>query len=478
MNARSISFQMTLWYAGLLAGVFALLGCMTYLALQHYLEADFEESRFRLARQIAQFLIPELKQNGRTGLNDEIGARYAPEVNNRYVRIQENDGSVLYRSGPPRDGSFDPGVIERQPWPTQTETSRREPLAEGREMLITSFLLRGPEGERYLIESGAAMDAIQSVLRHLLVMLAVGLPVATAIAAAGGYFLIKRALLPVSRITASAEHITSRSLGERLPVAHTGDELERLSNSLNRMITRLDDAFQYTRRFVADASHELRTPLTVLRGELEALLENKTLTPEMRDTAASSLEEAERLANIVEGLFALSRLDAGEAQRESARFDLGQLAVSTAEQMALLAEDKNISVTCEAGHGATIEGDRSRLKQVIVNLLDNAIKFTSEAGAIKIRVWSAENSGILEVTDNGIGIPTDALPHVFERFFRVDKARSRELGGAGLGLSIVQSIVTAHHGRVTAASFPGQGSCFRVELPLASPETENKQAPA
>jgi signal transduction histidine kinase len=234
------------------------------------------------------------------------------------------------------------------------------------------------------------------------------------------------------------------------------------------MIDRLEQAFQYSRRFVADASHELRTPLTILRGELESFAQEPGLSEELRDRVGSALEEVERLVNIVEGLFAISRLDAGEAQAEWVRFDLAELASSTADQMSLLAEDKQISLTCSAPSQVWIEGDRARLKQVIVNLLDNAIKYTGQGGAIALRVVSNGNHASLEVEDTGMGIPREALSRVFERFYRVDKARSRELGGAGLGLSIVKSICTAHHGRVEASSQPGQGSRFRVELPLAA----------
>jgi heavy metal sensor kinase len=303
--------------------------------------------------------------------------------------------------------------------------------------------------------------------------LAIGLPVVTLVAVGSGYFLVKRALRPVDQIVASAEQISSHNLSERLPAAQTGDELERLSVALNRMIERLDHAFQYSRRFVADASHELRTPMTVLQGELESLVQEPRLDAEWRERLGSVLEEIERLVNIVEGLFAISRLDAGEAQVEWVKFDLAQLAASTVDQMSLLGEDKQIQLSCNGSKGVWVEGDRSRMKQVVVNLLDNAIKYTSEGGAVTLRVTAQNGQAVLEVADNGIGIPTEALPRVFERFYRVDKARSRKQGGAGLGLSIVKSICTAHHGRVEAFSTPGKGSTFRVELPLTKTDEQH-----
>ena len=271
------------------------------------------------------------------------------------------------------------------------------------------------------------------------------------------------------QIARSAEQITLHNLDGQLPLAPTGDELEQLSLALNRMISRLREAFEQNRRFLADASHELRTPLTALRGELESAVEQARPLPELRDKVGSALEEVDRLAKIVENLFAIARLDAGEAQQEWSRFDLGPLAAGTADQMSLLAEDKGISVNCNVEQEVNVEGDRARIKQVVVNLLDNAIKYTPPGGSIHLNVHARDRKAILEVVDTGIGIPAVALPHLFERFFRVDGARSREVGGAGLGLAIVKSICTAHGGQVEVESAEGRGSRFTVKLPLAQP---------
>jgi signal transduction histidine kinase len=230
---------------------------------------------------------------------------------------------------------------------------------------------------------------------------------------------------------------------------------------------RLSEALEQNRRFVADASHELRTPLAALRGELESGVEQARALPELNDRAGSALEEVERLTKIVDALFAISRLDAGESQQEWARFDLAALAASTTEQMSLLAVDKGISVGCDVEGKVSVEGDRFRIKQVVVNLLDNAIKYTSPEGTVSLNIHARDGKAVIEVVDTGIGIPAGALPHIFERFFRVDKARSREAGGAGLGLAIVKSICTAHGGQVFVESAEGRGSRFTVELPLA-----------
>ncbi len=475
MNTRSIKFQLIVWYAAVLIGSLVLLGSVTYLALQRSLVGALKENQLRRARQVAQLLREELERHQEARAGEEVEARYAPGLNDRFVRITRRDGVLLYLSKPPKDQSFDPAALPPPKWPAQTEASSQAALVGGRRMLLTSHLVTTPVNGSFLVETGAPMDQVQADLRKWLAFLLTMLPAVALIALGGGYVLLKRSLYPVDQIAATAERLSSQNLSERLPVPQSGDELERLSLALNRMIERLEAAFQYSRRFLADASHELRTPLTVLRGELESLVQEPQFTEEWRERLGSALEEVERLARIVEGLFAISRLDAGEAAAEWVKFDLAQLATATADQMALLAEDKSIRITCEAAKAVWVEGDRARLKQVIVNLLDNAIKYTPHGGAVSLMVQPKDNKALVEVADNGMGIPPEALPRVFERFFRVDQARSRDQGGAGLGLSIAKSICTAHQGRIEVSSTPGRGSRFRVELPLVAAPANNNQ---
>jgi heavy metal sensor kinase len=466
MNTRSIRFRLTVWYAGLLAALLLFFGATTWFGLRQYLNWSLKESLRNQAQQIGENFLVDTHVSGESYVIEEINEHYAPELNNRYVRVTRGDGSVLYASGQPKDGGFDPSSLPALPSSAGKEFTREARLPGG-ELLIHALPFAARDGSRFLIEVGAPIGQLEDALHGLLLALTLGLPLTVLVAISGGYLLMRRALRPVDEITRSAEQITSKNLSQRLPVAPTGDELERLSVALNRMISRLDESFQYLRRFSADASHELRTPLTVLRGELEALAQKESLDRSVRETVSSALEETERLTKIVESLLAISRLDAGEARMERERFDLAELAVATADQMRLLAEDKNVSLDCERSGGVEIEGDRARLKQVIVNLLDNAIKYTPAGGSVRLRVSGANSDALLVVEDSGIGIPAEAAPHVFERFYRADKARSRQMGGAGLGLAIVKSIVTAHGGEVAVESVEGQGSRFRVRLSLA-----------
>jgi heavy metal sensor kinase len=467
MNIRSISFRLVAWYAGLLTGIFLLLCAVLYLDLRHFLEKDLRQSQARRARQIANTLLIHVKQTGEPYVASQTKDWYEPEINDRFIRITRADGTLIYVSGAPKDGSFDPAEVPIFSPPSQPESYRKLTLSSDKTLLIASLNFQSSDNPAYLVEFGELLDPVETMLNHLFLQLAWGLPVAVIIIAGGGYLLVHRALKPVEQITRAAERITQHNLSERLPVTHTGDELERLSVSLNRMITRLDEAFQNSKRFVADASHDLRTPLTILRGELENFAEDVRLDSELHDRVGSMLEEVVHLGKIVEQLFTLSRLDAGEAQTEWTHFDLTELAQTTAEQMNLLAVDKGISISCDAHQPMPVKGNRVRLKQVVVNLLDNAIKYTPAKGAIRLRVHGVNGHAVLEVEDNGIGIPPDALPHIFERFYRVDQARSADSESAGLGLAIVKSICIAHGAEVEAQSAIGNGSCFRIKLPLS-----------
>ncbi len=466
MNTRSLSFRLVTWYAGVLTLVFVVLGSLTLVFLRHYLESAVLDTQARRARQIADTLIASVDRTGDEVMTRQVEELYSPVVNDRFIRITSDHGSVLYVSGAPHDGTFVPAdvpALGAAPFDRDGVFERKVELSSG------SLLIGAVASRHHVVEVGISTARTEETLRQVLSLLAVGLPLGVLIAVSGGFVLVRRALNPVNHIARKAEDISQHNLSERLPVVHSGDELEHLSISLNKMIARLEDAIQTSKQFVADASHELRTPLTVLRGELESLAQDVQLRSQTRESLGSLLEEVDRLSEVVESLLALSKLDAGEAIAERVRFDLGELVSTTAEQMSLLAEDKQIRVECDAAPSVFVEGDRSRMKQVVVNLLDNAIKYTPNGGHILLRIASESDNAVLEVVDNGIGIPAEALPHMFKRFFRVDdsRSRSREQGGAGLGLSIVKSICTAQGAEVDVMSRPGGGSCFRIRQPLA-----------
>ena len=467
MNVRSLRVRMTAWYAGLLMGALLLFGVSVYLGLERYLDWTLQDVLTAECRTIGTELLSQLPGKNMQWLETEINEAYAPEVNARFIRVSQKGAGVIYLSGAPKEGIFEPSQV---PFSDSklTENVRRINLVTGQELLIKSMSFTTPNGSRFLVESGMPYRQIQGVLHGLLVTLAIYTPLLVFLAIAGGYWLMRRSLQPIDEITERAEGITSTNLSERLPVIRTGDELERLSAALNRMIGRLDDAFEHIHRFSADASHELRTPLTILQLELEGIVNDHSLSSPLEEQLGSALEETHRMSRIVESLLTISRLDAGETKLDRLPLDLGKLVNSTSSEMKILAQEKSITLRATA-EKVWVRGDRTRLQEVIVNLVDNAIKYTPEGGQVEVRAKTEDGSAILEVEDDGIGIPAYAIPHVFERFYRVDKARSRASGGTGLGLSIVKAICVAHGGEIHAFSKDASGSCFRVELPLEPP---------
>ncbi len=467
MNHRSLAFRLAVWYALVLSATFALVGAGMHFGLAQYLRSGLNDSLRRRSVQVEEILQAAPAGVSDAQIADAINTRVAPEFNNRFVRITRAPATLVYRSGPPADQTFDPRNVAALagPWPSRT-TARRVATSAGPVMISATPL--STQSGSYLVELGTSLEPVESVQERLLLLLGMLLPVLVAFAAGGGYLLVQRALRPVEDMSETAAQISVQNLDERLPVMQTGDALQRLSLSLNHMLGRLRESVQASRRFLADASHELRTPLTVIKGELQELVRDES-SQELRDRLGSILEEVARLERLVSGLLALSRLDAGDAQREWVDVDLGELASSTVEQMRLVADDRGVQLDAARLRPLTVRGDRGRLKQVIVNLLDNAIKFTPRGGIVSLRTDQRPDLAVLEVRDTGVGIPREALPHVFERFFRADEARTRDgdaaQGGAGLGLSIVRSICTAHGAEIDVESAPGRGSCFRLKFP-------------
>jgi heavy metal sensor kinase len=466
VNTKSIRFRLIAGYTILITVVVLGFGTYTYMKVDSYLRQVLEQSLLRRAEAIATSLKADIYRLGETGFAKEVQDRYTPEQNDRFIRMSEGKQGVFYVSGQPIDRSFTASKVPLPgDWPPKPATFTVDAGGESK-LVLVAVKVTIPE-HQYLVELGFSEQGNDRVLRGLLTTLLIGLPVVIIVAATGGSVLLQSALRPVRDMIDKANEISHHELNARLPVHYTGDDLERLSITLNQMISRLEESLQNSRRFTSDASHELRTPLTIIHGELEQLLTRKDIPDSIGDRVASLMEETDRLIGIAEGLLALSRLDAGEALRENVRADLGELAATTAEQMSLLAEEKGIELTCLRHTSAEVKGDRSRLKQIIVNLLDNAIKYTPEHGKIRIEVRAEKRHAYLEVSDNGIGIPKDDLTRIFDRFHRADSVRSTAIHGAGLGLSIVRSICTAHGGTAYVENLANGGCKFVVRLPLA-----------
>jgi heavy metal sensor kinase len=311
----------------------------------------------------------------------------------------------------------------------------------------------------------ASLEEVDHELGELWTVLLTTVPIVLLLSGGLGYVLARKALAPMERLRLSTEEITADHLDRRLPVINPQDELGRLTETFNTMIGRLERSFAEIRRFTADASHELRTPLTAIRTEAEVALAKPLGLTEHQQLLGSILEECDRLTRLTDQLLALAREDVCAARQAQQRVNLAALVGEVAETMRPLADAKELRLDVEVNGATWVLGDAPRLREVFFNLIDNGIKYTPEGG--EVALWVGQNGleAVVTVRDTGIGIPPEHVPHIFDRFYRVDKARSRAEGGTGLGLSIAQSIAGAHGGRIELASTLGQGTTCTVRLP-------------
>jgi heavy metal sensor kinase len=465
MNRNSLRARVTAFYVSMLALALVLFSFAVYGGVRAYLTKSLEKDLSHTAETIVTDYLVPLQTKGQSWLLSEMTESYPPGISDPFIRVVQ-DGKILYESGDLRD----PLVrFSRLPLPadaSEINTFQRVTAESGQPLTIFVQSYAPPHGAPILIETASSMEPLNHLLQSLFMILLITTPAIIVGAAVGGHLLMAGPLRPVVVLTEQAEGIGRKALGERLSVIRSGDELERLSLALNRMIDRLEEALAHNQRFSADASHELRTPLTIIRGELEALIEISELPEQATEGITSALDEIDRMSRIVDNLMTISRLDGGGERVEMMPIELTTILKTTLDHMSLLAEEKNIALTCEAEALIWVTGDEMRVKQVIVNLVDNAIKYTMERGQVLVRLEALGQEAVLTVADTGIGIPAESLPYVFDRFYRTDKARSRAFGGTGLGLAIVKAICSAHNGTLAIESTENKGTTLRVSLPL------------
>jgi len=320
-------------------------------------------------------------------------------------------------------------------------------------------------GSNYLLFVGASMKPLEETVDSFLEGLAWLIPSGVLLAAIASWFMAGKALEPVAALGKAASEIVVSRLDRRLPIQGTNDELDQLAIQFNDTLARLEKAVDEMKQFTASISHEWRTPLAVLRGEAEVALMQTSSPEQYRRVLASQLEEFEKLTRMINQLLTLARAESGEVEIEQETVDLSAMAQKLTEDLEPVASSKNLTLSCNSAPSVTVCGDPGWLERVVLNLLDNAIKFTPAGGHVNVRVSQNGHSATLEVQDDGIGIPNEALPHIFERFYRSDPSRSDRSEGAGLGLSLVKWAVDQHHGSIEVESTPNKGSRFRMKLP-------------
>jgi heavy metal sensor kinase len=390
------------------------------------------------------------------------------EVIERYLEVQSPDGAVLFRND--RLGKQALGGLPFKGEGVGGYSERSLRLSDGTRVRAVSRL-HSLDGHPLLIRLAHSEEPIFSRLRELLWASVVVLPVMLGIAWLAGYGLARRALTPIQQMARRAQEITPEKLHARLPNDDTDDELGQLARVFNVTLGRLEEAFEQLRRFTSDASHELRTPLAMIRSVGEVGLQKDGTRAEYRDIVGSMLEEVNRLTSLVDNLLTISRADSGHIQLQRTVVPVMALAREAVGLFEILIEEKSQRAILEGDEQLQIEGDRIVLRQALVNIVHNAVKYSPAGEVISVRVGNGSGNRVsIEIQDNGPGIPAEDQPKVFDRFYRVDKARWRESGGAGLGLSIAKWAVEAHGGTIALSSEPNKGCTFRVTLPM-TPKT-------
>jgi heavy metal sensor kinase len=319
-----------------------------------------------------------------------------------------------------------------------------------------------------LRDARVPIDELNETLDEFAWMVILASPVVMLLASAGGYFMSRRAVDPVDRITRTARLIDAHNLAERLPLRGIDDELERLSETLNGMFARLDDAFRRIRQFTADASHELRTPVAIIRSTVEIARARPRTEAEYTAALDHILVETERTSSLIDDLLLLARADARTDRTLMERMDLSEVVRDACEEGRILADAAGVRFTSTIPSACATVGDPQALGRLFLILLDNAAKYTPAGGAVSVTMSVRDAIATIEIRDSGVGIAAHDLPHIFERFYRVAADRSRTTGGAGLGLAIAEWIATCHDGRILVESGLGAGSVFRVALPVVS----------
>jgi len=464
-NVRSIRFRLTFWYMLVLLIILIIFSGIVYFSLAQALRRNADDSMQSQAEWIAGVL--DMLDEGLDfeDFSEDLTEHIADREEKLYIQVRYGGGDIFYQSGQLNH------VLKASDHALQRASENKRTLETITDPIwgVLRFVTMPVEDDGeivYLVQVGASFREIQQVLRQLLLILLCSGIVALMASFFGGRFLAQRALKPVDEITKTARKIGAENLSQRLDVPSTEDELSRLVSTLNGMIERLERSFQQIRQFTGDASHELRTPLTAMRGQAEVILRKERTAEDYRQVLESNLEEMEWMSRIVENLLTLSRTDSGEIQLDINPVRLVQLIRDAHKECEVLADAKDIQVFLDEVQDIVVPGDKTRLRQMLLNLIDNAVKYTSRGGQIRLSLEMEDNFARIQVKDTGIGISPKDLPRIFDRFFRVDKARSREMGGSGLGLSIVQWIVNAHHGTIEVDSKLGDGSCFTISLPL------------
>ena len=462
---RRVDTKMALWYATTFLFSALLICGFLYYRLGHQLLKEIDRFLLDETKEIHGLLSRPDAQLPFAQFEEEIkGRKYYPF----FFQVLDKKGEPLYTSAYCREVGYVPSAEiltrakERKGTRESVHTSRRRTPFR---VISTPFYKDGVL--THIVQIGTPLHFVRKSLSNFKGNILAAVPIMLVFGSVGGWMLARKSLAPIGYIASKTRSITSENLGDRLTPRGTGDEMDDLIQTINGMISRLDESFKRVAEFTADASHELKTPLCAMRGEIEVVLSRPRAPEEYQETLARLLEQFDQLNRMINDLILLSKMDSAQAELRIEPIRLDLLLEETGSLFRVLAQQKGLSLHVRGLETITVPGDKLRLQQLFVNLIDNAIKYTSE-GLVEIGVEKTDEEAVVSIRDTGIGIPKEEQEKIFGRFYRVDKSRSQETGGVGLGLSIAEWIVKAHRGKIAVKSEPGRGSIFTVFLPLSA----------
>ena len=469
---RTIRFRLTLWFAIALVVVLTASGFYWQHSLSQNLLGHIDHRLQEVAQETGRVHLEHQQSLDLPRQCDALEAFLREQNWNEYVQVLDGQGAVECVSSNLKGFRLPLSKQALQAAAKSLNFTESERSLGSYPLRIYTYPVLEDGKLTHLLQVGVSLASVAETLKQLRGAFFAFGPLVLLLLGAGGWLLVGWALSPVSRMTRAVRKINAESLSQRLPLGHGQDEISQLAETFNDMLARLEDSFRKIKQFSGDASHELRTPLTIIRGETEVALRWAKDPEEMRSALQSNLEEIDRMGRIIDDLLTLAKSEAGEMPLEMKEFSLSDLVQQLYLQGRLLGEAKqmDVSLQLDVAEEIRIRGDELRLRQMFLNLITNAIKYTPDQGKVVISMAVDEGRAVVTVRDSGIGIPAEHLPHIFSRFYRIDKARNREDGGTGLGLAIVKWIVEVHDGKIRVTSNPDQGSIFTVYLPIEGPQ--------
>lgn len=449
-----IRIRLTICYSLFLATALILFTLVAIWMMRHSINVTVDE---QLADEVkaVQALVHD---SDTPGLRDQVRAHAELQAGSSLIQVVDGNGTFIYRS--PRLEALHLPVTYPQKKKFRTVKSGGSPL---RVHAIQTTI----NGQTFTIQVAEDMDDYAEALQRYQTFLWFGIPVLLLAATLGGHWMSQRALAPVDDITRAAQNINPTDLTARVQLPGTGDELDRLAETLNAMLRRIQSAFEQMKRFTADASHDLRTPISVIRTRAEITLRKTRTDEQYREALNEIVAESQRLSELIDNLLLLARADAGTEALTFTRVDLCDVARQVSVEGKTLAESRHVRwLQVLPEKSLWVGGNAEALRRLVAILIDNAIKYTPEHGVVRMHVGNSDGKAYVEVVDAGIGIAEADLPYIFDRFYRADSARSRDSGGFGLGLSIANWIAKAHQAEISVESAPGKGSRFQICLPL------------